>query len=335
VPALAASGVLAETSGLQGRTQWPGPRTYFASRRELERALSFRRPPPRLYPRYLWNAATLVAVSGLFIWIAYDLGWRAQPLAQARYSATLPMLLVGVIAYFLAARRLADYEAATEWALSEAPHTPADTEVPDKETSHGFGLIRVAIRRIWTQAWLIAISAVAVWYFVPNREGVQVGAALAQPQNGPVTQQHVERVARGEAAFYFPVPGGSLKALQIGRIYPSATLASFTTADNRELLALLLQRRSVEKLSGQEALEAVVYRPYSTMVFPELEGGLPRALVAMGTRDELTSLAKGRDVVLKVMLVGLVVFAIHALYIVTTLRRWLRVAFAKKGRIEA
>jgi hypothetical protein len=313
---------------LQGRTQWPGPYTLVSSD-EARMANALGRPL-RLYPHYVKHVSAILASFLVLVWMAHQALWL-PPGGVGLPGGLWALVGVALVSYFLAAGAASRNEAAVEWALGESHRTPRSTNEADRETVQGYMLIRRTVRRVWTNVWLILLTALFVAQAATSREGAQLEAALAQPTTGPLVRAQVEAVVRGERAVYLQSPVGALAAPRDSRWYPRATVVTLKTDEDQELLALLLEGRGIEAVHQLPEARALVYRPDSTFLFPELGRTHPRALVVFGTAKELEAFAKGRrSLWIFFSLVGLA-FAVHAIHLITTLSRWVRVARAHKG----
>lgn len=310
------------------RTTWPGPTTICSNRHEANARRRRFRPPPSLYPQYLQSVAGMVLVvsaNAAFFHLT-----MTMPLAVPGQAIPWVIALAGtLLMYFNFSRRAGFYEAMLEWTLAELPRQAMDTDEPNEDVAHAFMAIRKGVRRICGSVWLAALSTVFMWGVWHNPHMRLSEIAIERPATGPLTWEQIERAATAGDVTFVPSPKVTLAALPDTRLMAAMSLC--TLEDGRTLLAMKAGRGNINEVSSQQALSALVFRPEWRMPFPGLGAEYPNAVAAVATKEELQRFVKmerTKNLFFTLLYVG---FMGHAVYLVISMRRWLRVSRMKKG----
>jgi hypothetical protein len=310
------------------RTVWPGPVTICANKQE---AIARRRrfaPPPSLYPQYLRPVAgmTFAAVAmGAYLRLTLTLPLNANDQAVPWVIAVAGTLFL----YFRFARRAGFYEAMVEWTLTELPRQAQDTDEPSEDVAHAFLAIRKGVRRICTSSFLAGLSALFMWGVWHNPHVRFSEAAIAQPAAGPLTSEHVERAANQGVVTFVSHPSIRVSPAPGARLM--AAVGVGTLEDGHTVLVMKSGRTDLTNAASLEPLSALVYRPEWRLPLPGLGAEYPNAIAAIATKDELERFAKWERTKNMLFVLLYVGFMGHAVYVVISMRRWLRVSRLKKG----
>jgi len=312
----------------KGRTTWPGPITICSNRREAVARRQRFAPPPSLFPQYLLPVAGIVlvvAANAAFVHLTMTI-----PLSESAQLLSWSVALAGTLLLYVSfSRRARFYEAMLEWTLTELPRQAMDTDEPSEDVAHAFTAIRKGVRRICSSTWLACLSTLFMWGAWHNPHVRYSEAAIERPATGPLTSMQVERAATAGEVMFLPSPGIRIAAVPGTRLM--AAMGIGTLEDGRTFLVMKAGRGGITDTAGQHALSALVYRPEWRMPFPGMGAEYPNAVAAIATKEELQRFVKAertKNLFFALLYVG---FMGHAVHLVISMRRWLRVRRQKKG----
>lgn len=310
------------------RTTWPGPVTISANKQEAAGRRQRFAPPPSLYPQYLLPVAGMVLVAGAagsFVRLA-----MTMPLAGPGQPWLGVVAVAGsLLMCFSFSRRAGFYEAMLEWTLMELPRQAQDTDEPSETVAHALMAIRKGVRRICTSSFLACLSALFMWGALHNPHVRFSETAIAQPATGPLTWEQVERAANDGVVTFVQNPQLRVSAAPGARLM--AAMGVGTLEDGRALLVMKSGRTDLTDAAGLQQLSALVYRPEWRFGFPGIGAEYLNAIAAIATKEELESFAKWERTKNMLFVLLYVGFMGHAVYVVISMRRWLRVSRLKKG----
>jgi hypothetical protein len=154
-------------------------------------------------------------------------------------------------------------------------------------------------------------------------------AAIAQPAAGPLTSEHVERAANQGVVTFVSHPSIRVSPAPGARLM--AAVGVGTLEDGHTVLVMKSGRTDLTNAASLEPLSALVYRPEWRLPLPGLGAEYPNAIAAIATKDELERFAKWERTKNMLFVLLYVGFMGHAVYVVISMRRWLRVSRLKKG----